>query len=43
MAAEDLLVNDGGHWEAVKAVGECFPQLDVVTTLACKKVMTQVR
>jgi len=34
MTAEDLLVDDGGDWEAVKAVGERFPQLDVVTALA---------
>ena len=37
MAAEDLLVDDGGHREAVKAVGERFPQLDVVSALACKR------
>ncbi len=31
---EDLLVNDGGNGQAVEAVGECLPQLDVVATLA---------
>jgi hypothetical protein len=34
MAAEDLFVDDGGHREAVEAVGEGFPQLDVVPPLA---------
>jgi hypothetical protein len=31
---EDLLVNDGGDGQAVEAVGEGLPQLDVVATLA---------
>jgi hypothetical protein len=31
MAAEDFLVNYRSHGEAVEAVGEGFPQLDVVT------------
>ena len=31
---EDLLVNDGGNWQAIETVGECFPQLDVVSALA---------
>jgi len=31
---EDLLINDGSNREAVKAVRECLPQLDVVPTLA---------
>ena len=34
MAAEDLLVDDGGEGEAVEAVGEGLPQLDVVPSLA---------
>jgi len=34
MAAEDLFVDDGGHGEAVEAVGEGFPQLDAVPPLA---------
>jgi len=34
VAAEDLLVNDGGYGETVETVGEGFPQLDVVATLA---------
>jgi hypothetical protein len=32
--SEDLLVNDGGNGEAVKAVGESLPELDVVSALA---------
>ena len=31
---EDLLVNDGGNGQAVEAVGEGLPQLDVVAALA---------
>lgn len=31
---EDLLVDNGGNGQAVEAVCECFPQLDVVSTLA---------
>lgn len=34
MHSEDLLVDDGSDRQAVKAVGECLPQLDVVPTLA---------
>lgn len=34
MHGEDLLVDDGGNGEAVEAVGECLPQLDVVAALA---------
>lgn len=34
MHSEDLLVNDGGDWQAVETVGKCFPQLNVVPTLA---------
>ena len=33
VAAEDLLVDDGGHRQAVEAVGERLPQLDVVPPL----------
>ena len=32
--AEDLLVDDGGDGQAVEAVGEGLPQLDVVAALA---------
>ena len=32
--AEDLLVDDGGNGQAVEAVGERLPQLDVVPPLA---------
>lgn len=31
---EDLLVDDSGNRKAVEAIGEGFPQLDVVSTLA---------
>jgi hypothetical protein len=31
---EDLLVDDGGNWQAVEAVGKSLPQLDVVPALA---------
>lgn len=34
MHGEDLLVNDGGNRETVKAVGESLPELDVVSALA---------
>ena len=33
VTAEDLLVHDGGHWETVETVGECLPQLDIVSPL----------
>lgn len=32
VAAEDLLIHDGGHRQAVEAVRESFPQLDGVAT-----------
>jgi len=32
--SEDLLVDNGGDGQAVEAVCECLPQLDVVATLA---------
>lgn len=35
LTAEDPLVNDRSYWEAVEAVSEGLPQLDVVTSLAC--------
>jgi hypothetical protein len=31
---EDLLVDDGSNGQTVEAVGECLPQLDVVSPLA---------
>lgn len=34
MHGENLLVNDGGNGQAVEAVGEGLPQLDVVSALA---------
>lgn len=34
MHGENLLVNDSSNWQAVEAVGEGLPQLDVVTALA---------
>lgn len=34
MHGEDLLVDDGGDGQAVEAVGEGLPQLDVVSSLA---------
>lgn len=34
MHREDLLVDDGCNWQAVEAVCECLPQLDVVSPLA---------
>ena len=37
VAAEDLLVHDGGDGQTVETVREGFPQLDVVTSLACRK------
>ena len=37
MHGEDLLVDDRGNREAVEAVGEGFPQLDVVPTFTYKK------
>jgi len=33
VTAEDLLVYDRGHWQAVEAVCEGLPQLDVVAPL----------
>ncbi len=34
MHAKDLFVNDSSNGEAVKAIGESFPQLDVVSSFA---------
>jgi hypothetical protein len=34
MHGEDLLINDGGNRQAVEAVRERLPKLDVVATLA---------
>lgn len=34
MHGEDLLVDNGGNRQAVEAVGEGLPELDVVATLA---------
>lgn len=34
MHCEDFLVNDGSDGQAIEAVGECLPQLDVEPTLA---------
>ncbi len=34
MHAEDFLIDDCGNRQAVKAVGESFPQLDIVSSLA---------
>ena len=34
MHGEDLLVNDGGDGQAIEAICEGFPQLDVVPSLA---------
>lgn len=34
MHSEDLLVDDSCDGEAVEAVGECFPKLDIVSALA---------
>ena len=34
MHGEDLLINDGRNWQAIEAIGECLPQLDVVASLA---------
>lgn len=34
MHGEDLLIDDGGNGQAVEAVGESLPQLDVVSSLA---------
>lgn len=34
MHGKDFLVNDGGNWQAIEAVGERLPQLDVVSSLA---------
>jgi hypothetical protein len=35
MHREDLLVDDGRNRQAVEAVGERLPELDVVSPLAC--------
>jgi hypothetical protein len=31
---EDFFVNDRRDWQAIEAVGKCFPQLDIVPPLA---------
>ena len=34
MHSEDFLINDCGNWQAVEAIGESLPKLDVVPPLA---------
>jgi hypothetical protein len=34
MHGEDLLVNDGGNWQTIEAIGEGLPELNVVSPLA---------
>lgn len=34
MHSEDLFINDRSNWQAIEAVCECFPQLDIVPSLA---------
>ena len=34
MHCENLLIDNGGNWQAVEAIRECLPQLDVISTLA---------
>ena len=34
MHRKNLLVNDGGDWQAVETIGKRLPQLDVVPPLA---------
>lgn len=34
MHGEDLLINDGSDWQAIEAICEGFPQLDIVSSLA---------
>lgn len=34
MHGEDLLIDDGGNRQAVEAIGECLPELDVVPPFA---------
>jgi hypothetical protein len=34
VATENLLINDGGDWEAIEAISECLPKLDVVPSFA---------
>ena len=35
MHRENLLVDDGGDWQAIETIGERLPQLDVIPPLAC--------
>lgn len=35
MHTEDLLVDERGYGQAVEAVGEGLPNLDIVSALAC--------
>ncbi len=41
--AEDLLIDERGDGEAVEAVGEGLPDLDVVAALACRGALSQRR
>ena len=34
MHSEDLFVDDGSNWQAIEAVGEGLPQLDIISSLA---------
>jgi len=37
MTAEDLLIYNRCYWQTVETVGKCFPQLYVVSPLACDR------
>lgn len=34
MAAENLFINDSCYWQAIEAICECLPQLDIVSAFA---------
>ena len=36
MHAEDLLIYNGGYWEAIEAISESFPQFYIIASFACK-------
>jgi hypothetical protein len=39
MTTEDLFINNCSHWEAVKTISECFPELDIIPPLTCKQLL----
>jgi hypothetical protein len=42
MTTENLFIHNCCHWEAVKAIRKCFPELDVIPPLTYKQSLTLI-